>query len=413
MDPLIALLSDATFLALFGILAAMLAFTAGGFLKRRIYPQASFPLTVLIPAYNEERNIANCIKSVQSSKYGGLAEIIVADDGSTDNTATVAEGLGVKVLKQNHLGKVEALNLGIREARNGIIVILDADTTIEEDALAEVVKPFADERVGAVSGIVKVLNKNKILGAFQNIEYNFNSIQKSGFSRLFNASFGLYGSFSCYRKSALEKAGGFRKTTATEDVDMSLLLKKAGYTSLTIHSAVGHTVAPGNIKGFVRQRVRWTKGILQTIISHKDMVSAKYPPLAFVILAHYFWYIYSFLSLPLLFYQFAYWLPYNTANLFDTGFYTFRWFSLFGPFYTLYMLPVWGFSIFSFFAVLSGIITASIIVIGLRAMGEKIGLRELLCIFFYFPYTILISIVMMAGTIKYIASGGRGTFIGR
>jgi cellulose synthase/poly-beta-1,6-N-acetylglucosamine synthase-like glycosyltransferase len=408
MDPTMVFLSNATFVILFAILVINFIFVLAGFFRK--YPAGpAQPISIVIPAYNEEKNIAGCLESALSASYPEAKEIIVVDDGSADRTREIVSGFrNVKIVLQNHMGKVDAINAGIRAAKNEIVVVMDADTVIKKNSLVEIAKHFSDGKMGAVSGVVTVLNRGW-LGAFQNIEYISTGLIKEGFSKLFSSNFGLFGAFSAYRKSAVEKVGGFKKTTETEDIDMSLLMKKSGYNSITTTSAVGRTLAPEKMKGFLKQRSRWSKGILQTITTHKDLV-VKNGPLSYIILVHYFWFVFSFLSIPILFYQFFYWLPYNFSTIFDAGFYAFRWFSLFGPFFTLYMMPEWGFSIFSFFAVLSGIVTALVLFIGLKKVNEKISLKTLICIFFYFPYTIILSIAMIIGAFRYFASGGRGDF---
>lgn len=414
MNPVILLLSNMTFSILFGILMVLFFFAIVPFFKRKEYKLSeTHPVSIIIPAYNEAENIGKTLKAIFSSDYPKeKMEIIVVDDGSKDKTIDIAKGFGVNVLKQNHLGKVEALNHGIRNATNELIVTMDADITLKKDAIRKVLSPFSDEKMGAVGGVMKIEKPKNMLGFFQNIEYISMSLVKEGFSQLFNTSLGFYGCFCCYRKSVLERIGGFPKSTESEDIDISLQIRKAGYKTLVLGSAVATTPAKETLKEFFRQRMRWAKGMLQVLVKHRDMLaSMDWIPLSFMMLVHVFWYFYAFLSIPLLFYQFFYWLPYNIATLVDAVFYVVRWFSMVGPFYTLYMIPEWGFSIYSFCAVLAGIITATIIAIGLKLFREGVHYKTLLGIFFYFPYTILISISMIMGTGKYIRMEGRGTFI--
>ncbi|MBL7206175.1 MAG: glycosyltransferase family 2 protein [Candidatus Aenigmarchaeota archaeon] len=415
MDPTIIMISNVTFSLLFGILVVFFGFAIVPFFKRGKYRLSGTPpVSIIIPAYNEEKNIGKTLKAIFSSDYPkDKMEVMVVDDGSNDNTIDIAKSFDVKVLKQNHNGKVGALNYGIKNASNELIITIDADTILKKDAVKKVLSPFSDKNMGAVGGAMKIECPKNLLSFFQNIEYVSMSLVKEGFSQLFNTSLGFYGSFCCYRKSVLQKIGGFQDSTTSEDIDVSLQIRKAGYKSLVLGSAVGSTPAEDKIKVFFKQRTRWSKGMLQVLVKHKDMfASPKYGlALSFIMFVHMFWYVYAFFALPLLFYQFFFWLPYNIATLLDAGFYVLRWFSMIGPFYTLYMIPEWGFNIYSVTAVLAGIITAVIIAIGLKSFNEKIQYKTIVSIFFYFPYTILLCIGTMLGVIKYIASGGRGTFI--
>ena len=100
--------------------------------------------------------------------------MIVVDDGSTDGTADIVERLGlpgVRVIRQRNAGKPAALNTGIRYARADLLVLVDGDTVFQPDTIHRLVQPFADPRVGAVSGNTKVANRRRLLGRWQHLEY--------------------------------------------------------------------------------------------------------------------------------------------------------------------------------------------------------------------------------------------------
>ncbi|MGC5411835.1 glycosyltransferase, partial [Streptomyces sp. DT225] len=114
-------------------------------------------VTVLVPAYNEKKCIANTVRSLLASDYP--VEVIVIDDGSTDGTADIVQRMrlpNVRVVRQRNAGKPAALNNGIAHARNDIIVMMDGDTVFEPTTVRELVQPFGDPRVGAVAGNAKV-----------------------------------------------------------------------------------------------------------------------------------------------------------------------------------------------------------------------------------------------------------------
>ena len=392
---------------LFGILFLYLIFIfsviiASNFVKRKS-EDFSPKISIVIPAYNEEKNIKECIDSVFESDYRkDKIEVIVVDDGSTDNTLNIAKGYpGIKILNQNHLGKVEALNLGAKKSSNEFILTIDADTTINKDCIKELIKPFHQNDIGATTGNNNVKNKSNLICLFQNVEYHFSNLVRNSFSRVFNNGIWFSGSVACYRKEALEKINYFKKDTLAEDQDIALEMKGSGYRTTNSSKAVGYTIVPQKIKDLYKQRRRWWIGTLQSIVKNKELFSMKSSPsILFLYINQFWWSLYAFLSLPLIIYQINYWLPYNTQTIFSTLSYLFKWFSLMGPVYVLYKIPEWGISLYSIFGVLAGIMTTVISISALRMFKDKIGLKNLFVIFFYFPYTIVLNIIILVSLLR-------------
>ena len=125
------------------------------------------------------------------------------------------------------------------------------------------------------------------------------------------------------------------------------------------------------------------------------------PSILFLYTNQFWWSFYAFLSLPLIIYQINYWLPYNTQTLFSTLSYLFKWFSLMGPIYVLYKIPEWGISLYSIFGVLAGIMTTIISISALRMFKDRISLKNMLVIFFYFPYTIILNIIILISLLRH------------
>ena len=361
-------------------------------------------ISVVIPAYNEEKNIEKCLKSIFSSNYPkNNIEVIVVDDGSKDNTLKILKKYKrVKVLRQKHLGKVEALNRGVLNTSNKFIVTIDADTIVDKNCIMELVRPFSDRRIGATTGNNNVMNKSSILGMFQNVEYHFSNLIRNSFSTTFNSGAWISGSLACYRKKALKKAGYFKKDTLAEDIDVALEIKKRGYTTITVPKAIGYTIVPVKLRDLYKQRVRWWIGTLQAIFKNRVLFSLKSSPsILFLYITHFWWSFFAFLSLPFIAYQMYYWLPYNTQNIFSTVNYFFRWFSLMGPIYVLYKIPDFGISTYTIFGVLSGVMTSVLTFAGLRMFKDKITLKNILAIFFYFPYTIILNIIIIISLLRH------------
>ncbi len=397
-------LSGILFMILFAFLVFVFSvFIASAFFNRKyayFRPKAS----IVIPAYNEEKNIEECLDSVFGSNYGKeKLEVIVVDDGSDDNTIRIARQYGsVKLLRQKHLGKVEALNSGIKKASNEFVITIDADTVIDKNCIAELLKPFADRNVGATTGNNNVKNNKSLIAAFQNVEYHFNNLIRNSFSKVFGSSIWFFGSLACYRKSALKKIGYFKADTLAEDTDMALEIKKARYKVINTAKAIGHTAVPDSVKGLYRQRARWWVGTLQSMAKNRDILSSKASPSIIFLFANQFWWsFYAFLSLPLILYQVNYWLPYNSQSIFAVLGYLFRWFSLLGPVYVLYKIPEWGISMYSIFGVMSGIISTIMIITALKMFKDKNVLKSIFATFFYFPYTIVLNTIILVSLLRH------------
>lgn len=363
-------------------------------------------VSVVVPCYNEEKNIKNCLDAIYASDYPKeKIEVVVVDDGSKDGTLKAVEdyGKGVMVVRGKHGGKSEALNLGVDKAKNEIIFTVDADTLIEKKTLKNLVQPFLNAEVGATNGSCIARNKKSFWGMFQNIEYHYNNLIRKSFSVLFNNGIWFYGAFACYRKKVLEKVGGFKKDSMTEDADIALEIYSAGYKTINVHDAIANVLVPGSLKALVKQRMRWWIGVLQSLKKNRKLFSFRSSPsILFLFVNQYWWSFYALVSLPIIAYHFNYWLPYNIGSFGAAFMYTFRWFSLLGPVHVLYMIPEWGVSLYSIFGVLSGIITALLITKALYIFKEKASLRAVLGIFFYFPYTIVLNTIIIISLIKII-----------
>ncbi len=404
MKEFIMALCGVLFMVLFSFLMFVFVVFVVSRFKKKDYSHFEPKVSVIIPAYNEEKNIKQCIESIKDSKYPKeKIEIIVVDDGSTDNTIDAVKGFkDVKILQQNHGGKSEALNLGTSKASYDFILSIDADTIIDKNCIKEIVKPLKDKRVGATTGVSKVRNTKKMIGIFQNIEYHYNNLIRNSFSKMFNNGIWFFGALACYRKSTLKKIGFFKKDTLTEDMDTALEIKKADYTTINVHSAMGYTIAPKNLKELYHQRARWWIGVLQSLVKNKKLFSYKSSPaILFLFINQFWWTFYSFLSLPAILFQVNYWLPYNTGSFMALSGYLFRWFSLLGPIYVIYKIPVWGISYYSFFGVLSGVISTVLIVAAIRMFKDKLHIKNIFAIFFYFPYTIVLNMIILISLLRF------------
>ncbi|MFI9028074.1 bifunctional polysaccharide deacetylase/glycosyltransferase family 2 protein [Streptomyces sp. NPDC053560] len=232
------------------------------------------PVTVLVPAYNEEAGIAATVHSLLASSHPQL-QIIVIDDGSTDNTAAIAESIDdprVMVVRQPNGGKPRALNTGLAYTRHDIVVMVDADTVFEPEALARLVQPLAHPAVGAVSGNTKVGNRRRLLGRWQHLEYVIGFNLDRRMFEVLECMPTVPGAIGAFRRDALMGIGGVSDDTLAEDTDLTMSLWRAGWRVVYEQSAVAWTEVPGSLGQLWRQRYRWCYGTLQSMWKHRHSV---------------------------------------------------------------------------------------------------------------------------------------------
>ena len=249
--------------------------------KYPINPDYTPPVTVIIPAYNEARVIERSVRSVLESDYPDF-EIIVVDDGSTDNTAEVVceqfrSNPRVSLWAGDNHGKWFAEVLGFGFSHAPIVVILDADTLIDKNAIRTLVQPFKDERVGAVAGTVEIGNRDNFLTACQTIEYMYtqNVIRRA--YEVFDGIIVVPGAIGAWRVEAVQKAGGAAGDTITEDADLTIAVHRAGYKVAYQPEARSYTEAPSSVRAFLRQRLRWSFGMFQVSWKHRHSIREGLP----------------------------------------------------------------------------------------------------------------------------------------
>jgi len=229
------------------------------------------PVSVVVPAHNEEKVIGRTLQALLSNDYPGL-EIIVVDDGSDDRTASIASAFaqhGVRVIQRPHSGKAQALRVGFAAASHPIIVALDADTVFGRRTVRRLVEPFGDPRVGAVAGNPKVGNRTTLLTQFQVLEYVLTlNLERRVYSML-NCVPVVPGAVGAWRWAAVVRVGGFPADTLAEDTDLTIALGRAGYRVRYVPAAVAYTEAPETLRQLSRQRNRWAFGMLQSLWKHR------------------------------------------------------------------------------------------------------------------------------------------------
>jgi len=235
-------------------------------------------VTVIVPAYNEEKAIGKTVEALLSLSYANK-EIIIVDDGSTDRTLEVARSYAkgdiIKVLTKPNGGKWDSLNTGIKVAKGEFIVCIDADTLLDQNAIQHLVKHFRDPKIAAVAGNVKVGNRGGLLTKLQALEYVVGiNLHRRSEANLQNVTV-VPGPIGAFRASILKEVGLFEGDTFAEDADITFRILKAGYKTVFEARAFGYTEAPKSMTSLAKQRYRWYRGSLQVLSKHKDMTFNK------------------------------------------------------------------------------------------------------------------------------------------
>jgi len=256
--------------------------TIDRFRKRRNFatPEYQPRVAVLIPAYNEEKVIVRTIRSVMMSNYKNI-RVIVIDDGSTDRTYDVAREAypndiasgRLTVLTKPNGGKADALNFALETTDEEVYVGIDADGVIAHDAITRLVPHFANPKIGAVAGNAKVGNRVNLWTRWQALEY----ITSQNFERraldLFDVVMVVPGAIGAWRTAPVRDGNGYHSNTVAEDADLTMNLLEQGYSVIYEDQALAFTEAPVNADGLMRQRFRWSFGILQAIFKHRGAIS--------------------------------------------------------------------------------------------------------------------------------------------
>lgn len=284
------------------------------FQKRSNKPFNSYAkkgISILVPCYNEQGIIETSVSSMKQLTYSN-SEVIYINDGSSDRTLIILNKLlklipfnkpvkrelpyeKVKMVYQSEIyphifvvdklngGKADALNAGIEYAENPLVITLDADTILNDDALTAVNKAFQDENVVAAGGMVHVLqtkpaqplyglslSKANLLVQAQTLDFlKAFYVNKVSLAR-FQALAVISGAFGIFTKKALLDVGGYRSTIG-EDIDITLKMhkyisKKKKRKVLLIPEAVCYTELPETIKDLFKQRVRWQKAFVDCLL---------------------------------------------------------------------------------------------------------------------------------------------------
>ncbi len=245
-------------------------------------------VSIVVPAFNEEINAVSSVQNLLMADYPNF-EIIFVDDGSKDDTYhrvinEFRQHPRVRVFNKPNGGKASALNYGMMQSEAEFLICIDADTKLLPDAVSKLIMHFGPvnyphgKKVGAVAGNVKVGNKVNLLTRWQSIEYiSSQNFDRKAFAYV-NAITVVPGAIGAFRKSAIEEAGGFTTDTLAEDCDLTIRLLRCNYLVQNESQAVALTESPETLKMFIKQRFRWSFGVLQTFWKNRDMLFSTVNP---------------------------------------------------------------------------------------------------------------------------------------
>jgi cellulose synthase/poly-beta-1,6-N-acetylglucosamine synthase-like glycosyltransferase/peptidoglycan/xylan/chitin deacetylase (PgdA/CDA1 family) len=232
-------------------------------------------VTVLIPAFNEEKVIVTTIERILASDYPNM-EVLVIDDGSKDHTAYIVRSHFMReprvgVISIPNGGKANALNVGLANARSEVVVALDADTQFESTTISRLVRWFTDPSIGAVAGNAKVGNRINMITRWQALEYIVaQNLERRALSALDTLTV-VPGAVGAWRRDVLRELGGFPADTLAEDQDLTIAIQTKGYRVQFDPAAVAWTEAPATVNGLAKQRFRWAYGTLQCLWKYRSI----------------------------------------------------------------------------------------------------------------------------------------------
>lgn len=244
--------------------------------KKKAVRPANPPLSIIVPAYNEENNIEKCIASLENQKYPGL-KIIVVDDGSTDGTGSLVKGLArkygnIKYLKKPNSGKASSLNYGLEHIETKLFGFIDGDTFLSDNALLNMAG-FVHGKTASVIATIKPYNPKNRIERMQKIEYMLSSFTRKLMS--FIDSLYYTPGFAIYDTRIIKKLGGFDEKNITEDLEIGLRLKSRGYRIENSLEDSAYTVVPKSFRALFRQRLRWYRGYIHNSRKYSHMMLNK------------------------------------------------------------------------------------------------------------------------------------------
>ena len=388
--------------------------------KDKKYKKFSPWVSVVIPAHNEEKIIEKTIQSVFDDGYDKIKEIIVINDGSTDNTQKVLEkikDMRVKIYQTNHVGKANAVNFGVKKSSSEFLLILDADSLLKKGTIAELLAPFEDEKVGGTTGVIRGIKTKNPLTWFQDYEYIFSSSWRYLTTKLDGNS--ILPGIACIRKDAFVKTGSFSDDTLTEDFDLGIGMRKIGYKTVMIKTAVIHTRLPNNVKSLIRQRLRWSLGSLQVMKKNFKFIFSRRSGAVgyFSVPTQFYWYIHAAVYMPiaifLMLYGYnQYFLSSNVVVSLDVVKFFISWLTVYGIFdliYNVFITHTYAMSLMIITVIIMYFVSLIYTILVFIKVSRP-DIRALLVHIIIFPYSVLTLSPLVVSLFRFYFSKKRNVW---
>ena len=244
-----------------------------------LVPTASLPgISILVAAYNEEAFVASTIQSIAAQNYPGPLQVIVINDGSTANTATALTALDHPWLQiitlPRNAGKANALNRGLEHVRHDLTITVDGDSYLYRDALRNLVGRYLGDPpdTRAVAGAILVRNsRHNVVTAAQEWDYFHGIAAIKRLQSLYHGTLVAQGAFSIYDTATLRELGGWPDTVG-EDIVVTWAILKQGWRIGFAENACVFTNVPTTWKQFIRQRQRWSRGLIEAFKAHSGLL---------------------------------------------------------------------------------------------------------------------------------------------
>ena len=245
-------------------------------------------ISIIIPAYNEEHNIARCLDSILASNYPkNKLELLVIDDGSKDKTLKIAKAYEkqgpITVFHKKNSGKANSLNYGIKRATGDIIATLDADSYVLPDTIRKMLPHFNEEAVVAVTAAVKTEPPKNFIQELQKVEYIYTLFSRRVLCFL-DAVHVTPGPFSMFRRWVFDEIGGFDPDNILEDQEIAMRIQSYNYKIRSSLDASVYTEVPKSFMGLLNQRTRWHRGGLHNAAKYTKLIGPKYGDLGIVVM---------------------------------------------------------------------------------------------------------------------------------
>lgn len=202
---------------------------------------------ILLNVFNAKNHVKTFFSSIKNQTFKHF-KILVIDDGSTDSTIAeiklFASDFNIEIIERHHEGLRRARSYGIKKARSKIILIFDIDLFIDENAIEELLKPFEDENVAAVGGVLRNISEGVVPESYNALRSIF---LKYRIKKNFQLDW-VNGGFSAFRKKIIDRIGGFESSETSEDLDISWKIKEKGYKILLNKKAVAYHRDPSTFK---------------------------------------------------------------------------------------------------------------------------------------------------------------------